>query len=231
MAFLHAPECQLGDSQVGVAISRGAFSTHIGLVFRDAQKNAKVLHLEWHKKVRTEDFPVPTPERCWIAVVPDIPATTAKSFVGVLRRVAKRQQHIPYGIGVLSAIGSFSPEGDYQAKKGRDGLTCATFVSELFRAVGVQMVQEAAWPEGVNVDWANAVCEMLVKSGVDADHVAAVRANASGLRIRPEELGAAGTAPYAQWPLTYEAATGGVDAVLGCLNMSCPNLPQGGLVH
>lgn len=232
MPFDHATARPIESAQIAVGIMRGTFGTHIGLVFTDAQKITKVLHLAWHKKLRVDDYPM---SGCWIATIPNIPPTTAKAFVGVLRKIAKRQPHMQphlrYGINVLAAVGSFSVDGDYKAPKGSDGLTCATFVSELFRALGVPLVVESTWPNGVNVDWGKAVCSQLAKEGADADHVQAVQANVNGMRIRPEELGAAADTPYVNWPIRHEDAAKGAPAVVDCLNSRCPVLPGGQMVH
>lgn len=229
MAFDSAPQRAIEPGQVAVSVSRGRFGAHVGLVFTDAQKVIRVVHLAWHKSVKVDVFP--DPERCWIATIPDLPPTTAKTFVGVLRKIAKRQPHIPYGINVLAAFGSFSDSGDYRAPKGSDGLTCATFVSELFRAIGAKLVIETTWPEGVNTDWANGVVELLKETGASEEHVAAVQANLNGIRIRPEELGAAADLPYKDWAVKYEAADPGSAAVLANLNLKCPLLENGGKVH
>lgn len=211
-----------------MSIMRGNFGTHVGLVFTDAQKATKIIHLAWHKTLKVDEYPSSV---CCIATVLDLPDTTAKIFVGVLRKIAKRQPHISYGINVLRAAGSFSADGDYRAPKGSDGLTCATFVSELFRALGVPLIKESTWPTGVNEDWALAVCSELEKRGADADHVAAVRSNARGMRVRPEELGSAADQPHAAWPLGYDDAVAGAASVVSCLNSKCPMLPSGQLVH
>ena len=228
MAFDHANGRAITPSQLAVGISRGDFATHIGLVFTDAKKQMKLIHLAWHKRIKVDEYPT---TGCWVASIPDIPPTTAKAFIGVLRKLAKRQPQIPYGIDVLGAFGSFSPDGDYKAPKGSDGLTCTTFVSELFRAVGIPVIAEATWPAGVNTEWAQKVCELLIRTGAEADHVAAVQANAAGLRIRPEEFGAAVDRPYAQWEIDYPQAEAGAVEVMAVLNLRCPLLPGGALIH
>jgi len=228
MAFACAVASPIQPDQVGVAISRGRFGTHIGLVFTDAQKTTRILHLAWHKKVVVDAYPEPSPPspQCWVTLVPDIPPTSAKAFVGYLRKVAKRQPPIRYGIGVLAAIGSFSENGDYKAPKGSDGLTCATFVTELFRLVALKVIKEPSWPPDVNGDWAEAVCSELSRTeGVTEEHVEAVRAGKHGIRIRPEEVGAAASSTYKGWPVPYPDASGGSAAVLQSLEGCCPQAP------
>lgn len=230
MPFIHSTACPIEPSQIGVAISRGDFGTHIGLIFTDNEKQTRILHLAWHKKILVDNYPIDE-KRCWVSIIPDLHPITAKTLVGILRKVARRQPKIPYGIGVLAAFGSFSPEGDYKAPKGSDGLTCATFVSELLKAHGVRLIQESTWPEGVNAEWAGDVHAALKQwDGVDENHLAAVQSNTLGIRIRPEELGAVADTPSKTWPLPYtEAATRSADVLLG-LNIYCP-LPAITAIH
>src|SRR5690349_7258865 len=136
MSIEHAASRLFTAEQVAVALCRGNFGFHVGVAFTDRQNARKLLHLRWHKLLAVDDYPIPTVDSkmpgCWIASIPDIPATSAKAFVGILRKVARRRPEIQYGVNLLAGIGSFDPKGNYTRPADSDGLTCATFISELF---------------------------------------------------------------------------------------------------
>ena len=66
------------------------------------------------------------------------------------------------------------------------------------------------------------MCDLLVKHDADADHVTAVRSSITGLRVRPEELGAASDMPFRERPVEFEAVEPCATRVMECLRSTCP---------
>ena len=139
--------------------------------------------------------------------------------------MAKREPNIPYGVDFLSAIGSFDSQGNHTPPKGSRGLSCATFVLEILRGLGFQVISENTWPTGVNGAWVESICnELAVRKPIaDEEHIAAVRAASSVARIKPEEAAAALVSVSQEWPLTFDDVQTPAVVVLAAVNEFCPN--------
>jgi hypothetical protein len=168
-------------------------------------------------------------EQCWIATVPELQKTNSKILVGIVRYAASRKQSINFGINLFAGHGSFDANGHYNAPRGSDGLTCATFVSELMRAAGLPLVDLQSWqPREVDVAWGNSVCELLRNHGrASEEHISVVRANINGLRLRPEEVAFAADQPVSSRPVDFVSSSIGGSAVMRVLSTICPvpNVP------
>jgi len=217
MEYVRAAEFSFTKDQLAVAVTKGAFGSHVGIVFHSAQEGVRLLHLASHLRLLSDDFSSPS-SSAYVAAVVKIPPVASKTMVAIVRSVAKRQPRIEYGINVKSALGSFDSSGRYKAPKGSDGLTCATFVSTIFHDCRIPLIQLETWePQPENELWGRQVCQFLREQRVDEEHVKAVEKNISGLRVRPEEVAAAAHCPVSAKPLDYTAAKAGVPSVLAAL--------------
>lgn len=222
MAFVHAAGLTLAREEIALAITKGRFGSHIGIVFHSAKDGQQLLHLRFHKDLATDPFPG-SPKQCWIAGVVNLPVPASKQLVGIVRKFAKRLPEIPFGINVLGGVGSFTPDGSYKPKPNSDGLTCATFVTNIFHAAALHLIQEKTWEsdEG-NIRWGNDVCAALEVHKAEPEHIAAVRKNINGIRVRPEEVGAAGDTPFKERPINYVTARQKASDVINTLSKECP---------
>lgn len=224
MAFSRAADLQFAKDKVAIAITHGAFGSHIGIAFHKAKEEGPhVLHLAWHQKLTVDPYP---PESCWIASCVEMSPLAGKQLVGIVRAVAKRSPAINYAVNCIAPKGSFDGNGNYKPPRGSHGLTCATFVSEVFRAASLPLIKEDTWqPNESNVKWGNDVCDRLAKHNSSEEHVAAVRRSINGLRVRPEEVGAASELPVKARPAAYEAVVDSAQRVMQTLHQSCPLFP------
>lgn len=222
MSYLNAATVSFAKDQVAITLGRGLFGSHLGVAFHSANEGAKVLHLAFHKLLKTDSFP--SDETCWVCCIVDLPPRASAQLVGMLRGLSKKRPHIGYGINLLAGHGSFGPTGSYKAPKGSDGFTCATMIAELFRASALPLIDEASWePEELNLAWGEAVCCLLqTLHPDDVDHIAAVRKNNTGLRVRPEEVAAAAVSEYASRPVPFLVASANATVAFSYLNATCP---------
>ena len=194
MKFACSKNIQLNPDDVGLVLHRGGIGMHVGFFFQSREKKHVFLHLAFHKNVKFEDFP---PEACSIAGKLPISKVSALSLKSALRLIGARAQqkpsgiNIPYGVNIDKAKGSFTNQGVYSIPKGSDGLTCATFVTEVCQGVGLDILNESDWTaRPADANWINQICDMLrhPQSGADQTHINHVQASFKGIRIRPEEV-------------------------------------------
>lgn len=223
MPYCSARELAFSKDQLAIGFSYGGLGGgHIGIAFHSAKDGAKLLHLCAHLRLQTDDFPPSTPE-CWVATVVELPASASKQFVAIIRAISKRLPKINYGINFLAAPGSFNAQGHYKAPKGSDGLTCATFVSTIFRDLRFPLIVETTWkPDPKNIKWGEDVYSWLLDSKADPDHLEAVKRNIIGLRIRPDEVAAAADILLQDRPVSFEIASVNAPLVEHALRLVTP---------
>lgn len=218
MAYVQAGSCSFTKEQLAIAITSGAFGSHVGIAFHSVKEGLRLLHLARHQCLMDDDFSRQDINSRYVAAVVDIPPAASKQMVSIIRSVAKRQPRINYGINAKAAVGSFDNSGRYKPPKGSDGLTCATFVSTVFSDYKVPLIDLDTWePNQENELWGRKVCAFLKQCKVDESHLKAVESNISGLRVRPEEVAAAADAPASFKPVAYSVAKERAPAVLDAL--------------
>lgn len=224
MSFTCATTLPVPKENVAIALSSGAFGSHIGIIFNTAKDGLHILHLRFHKDLIAEAFPQSN-FCCWIAAPANVPPIASKALVAIVRAISKRLPTIKYGVNFMAAKGSFDASGAYKAPKGSDGLTCATFVVEIFRAASLPLIKEESWlPTAENILWGQAVCTLMTKVGTEPEHIKHVLGNIAGLRIRPEEVAAASIVPTLERAIEFDRASGSAIEVMKLLNMHCAEL-------
>jgi hypothetical protein len=227
MAFSPIEGLALHVDKILVALGHGAFGSHLGVAFHRGGGNApSLMHLRWHKQLTVELVSNNLPQ-CWVACELALPQLASKQMVGILRAIANRLPEIGYGPNYLSARGAFDSAGNYIAPVGSRGLTCSTFVVEIFRPHGILLINDVTWPETEeNKQWAHAVCALLHRYGAGDEHLAAVRSDISGIRIKPEEVAGASAQPIANRPLDFGAADASGKLAMTDLNNHCKERPK-----
>ena len=173
---------------------------HAGVLYRDGDK-AAVLHLGWQDYL-SRDWEW---TRMWAA--PDVEPERLVSVAGLCRRIWRtyeRSRTSPYAIRFAGT--SFSADGQLVLGEGARGLTCATFLLAVFKAVGIELVDEADWPVREEAD--RAFLD-TISNFATAEHLALLRAEvAEGCaRIHPDEvLGACACPLPARFAPAREAA-------------------------
>ncbi len=213
--------------QVAIAFTRGAFGTgHLGIAFHSAHDGPKVTHLAWHQQLQVDTIPQEV-QGCWACATVTLPPSASKQLVAVVRAVSKKKPQINYGLAAIAAKGSFSANGSYKPPRGSDGLTCTTFVVEVFRAASIPLVNYQNWPsDPANVAWGESVCTELARRGASQEHVDAVRKNIGGLRVRPYEAVGAALLPPNQRPAVHADVQVGAASADTALNTICPRKQQ-----
>jgi hypothetical protein len=162
---------------------------HIGIMHRAEGAKPRVLHLAWHCHLRNEACPPYF--TCWID--PPVLPERLRNFAALCRRVWRKNQQggIPYAFS--------NPDGAFDLNTSafligptRFGLTCATFVLELFNHAGLSLAILDTWPAERPGDreWQQAIIVKLEGRATSA-HIEHLRSEIGAARYRPEEVGAA----------------------------------------
>lgn len=234
MQFSCSDEFKFEKDDVGLALHFGGIGAHIGFVYQGGDKKFKFVHLAFHKRVVLEPYPLDAPKRSIFAKLP-FSKSSLYSLKSALRLIGARSSHpsgiiIPYGVNIKAAKGSFNSKGLYTLPKGSDGLTCATFVSEICRGVGLPLLDEDSWiARTEDQQWITQICSMLEdpRSGADIAHIAQVKAGFSGLRIRPEEVASVANLWKSKPIIFNDAAANGIEVLkklTDCCNKTDPAL-------
>lgn len=197
MPFECSSTANLSPEDVALVVHHGNIGRHIGFAVFTAKGRHEFLHLAFHKKVILEDYPLP---KCSIVGRLPFDKIGLMALKRALWNIGKRVGHksaaidIPYGVNIANKKGTFTKDGVYKPPVDRDGLTCATFVTEICRGVGLQLLNEGDWgvrPE--DAAWIDQICDMLAdpRAGADEAHIAHIRRSFTGVRIRPEEVASA----------------------------------------
>ncbi|WP_343565498.1 hypothetical protein [Kiloniella sp. b19] len=188
---------------------------HIGILYKIDDKEARVSHLAWHMELKDEDvkeFLLKASEKSTCVWFQSGLEDHERRLVSIaLAGMAERGQlpGIPYS---TLYSGKYFEEGTLQYVRDEvgAGLTCATFVMQVFESLGYPVVDVESWldrPE--DIDWQRMILEMLehwgVKNGVSIEeHVKAIREQPASCRFRPEEVAYCTTRD--EIPVTYQEA-------------------------
>lgn len=212
MGYQCASNVPLNIDQIAITISHGLIGCHLGIAFYPGNNSPTLAHLAFHRKFSVDSYPPMLSN--WASSVVALPPTTGGQLTAMLQGLVSRYKfggsvkskaaNIAYGINIFAGQGAITLDGRYSPGKDCDGFTCSTIVAETFRLFGFDLVDLRTWDEKpVNKIWGDAVICMLQADGAEAAHVAAVKRNNKGLRLRPEEVAAAGEKFAPGLPLAY----------------------------
>lgn len=193
------------DSHVGIAIKKiRENQNHVGLLYRDST-GVKLCHLAFHHDLRIE---AARPDYCWaVASVFAGDDLSAQVFAGRLIVLSEKQGYIPNEIpyGFHSEGTAFNTKGEFVGfPKAGMGLTCATFILEMFHSMAFPIANLETWIDrDSDLEWQNVIVETLQE--LYPEHAKAVANYRGSVRVRPEEVVAC--AITMDPPTAFERAT------------------------
>jgi hypothetical protein len=161
-----------------------------------------MLHLEGHHRLTCEH---PDQRFYWVEL--SVKHERLRLLARYCRTIENRYPDGRFPYGLAYGGSGLTDSGEFLTSDGR-GLTCSTFVAEVFRHQGLPLIEPATWPRGRPDDLAaqRAIVAQMKAQGADADHVAAVEREIGCARFRAEEIAAAGVSDSP--PITFEQAEG-----------------------
>tara|TARA_R110001583_G_scaffold150393_1_gene302458 strand:+ start:2466 stop:3152 length:687 start_codon:yes stop_codon:yes gene_type:complete len=180
---------------VGVAISRPKKrlnQQHIGLLYLDEDASPQLLHHAWHHDLRKES---PSDKYLWLDIPLDpINKLHLATFCELVYEANK--DGIPYGICTDGT--GFSDDGAFTAGDNHEGLTCATFVAQVFHSQGFIIIDFAGWKHRkADKKWQLQILQNLKQSGASEEHLEHQRKRmlSGAARFKPEEVAISAAMP------------------------------------
>lgn len=212
------PISSLQELGVELVATDSSDGRHIAVVFRVDEKDQPMLcHLRWHHWLAHEPSSGKSP---WLQS--QLGTSTRRTVAGLCKSVASRIEagnpKVNFGFSV--DLKCFNKDGRYLPQDDGKGLTCATFVLEIFaRRTGIRLLDLQAWPTHRAGDdaWKQTILAELAKTenhlrqkgehnaaAAVQRHIVGLKNNSDTPRYRPEEV-AAGT-QYTPTPMPYKKA-------------------------
>ena len=218
-----------GKCFVGVFVKGVKEVDHVGFVYLSQQEEldapepqngdagadefageTRTLHFLTNEMI--EDAPL-NPKKKYAHAAMNLHPILAKGFAGFLAAISKINGEKPpilYGLNWAGAKDSFDDKGKYIKPHSIDGLTCATFMSELMnRFFKKNPVEMSTWPEDHtdDLEWRTEVLAKyrkrinLGKSAITEEQVVAMESIKPFIRLRPVQMAAASATDSSSWPM------------------------------
>lgn len=211
-----------GDLLLGVFLNQNA--NHVGLIYVEHTKDkdgksvytTKYFHFYSKKIANAEvEWAKIGNKQFFYTSASVLDRFTAIGFCAYLSSVASKNPTIKYGLDWKGAKGSFNKQGFYSPPEGSNGLSCATFLSEIFAGHGLALVKDSDWPENKKQerDWRDGVVKRARETLADGrgsltEEDIQDMANVDPLiRLRPVHVAAALATPSVpRKPMNYADA-------------------------
>ena len=164
---------------------------HIGFVYIDADSQTKFLHLAWHFDLRKDDL---SNKYLWLDL--NLDPLNKVHLATVCEMVYESNaEGIPYGICVDGS--GFAKNGKYTASQIYSGLTCATFVIQVFHSQGFFIIDIPKWDhKQADKVWQRQIVQALEGLASD-EHIQnqRIKIQDGAARFKPEEVAVAASFP------------------------------------
>lgn len=196
------------EHPVAVWLGPSDFGNHVGIAFRNQDGSLQALHLGWHHRLYCHLLDAAEP---WVIARTGLDDFSARIFWSVVSAIPAFAPRIGYGTNWIGAKGSFV-QNRYSPPADSDGLTCATFVSEIFAGAGFDVVDDNSWPINTaealewRADVAAALRKTLPASPETDAHIANIESRPTVVRLLPSEIAGAAASDMGNWAIRHEIA-------------------------
>lgn len=181
---------------------------HVALVYRKTgADDPRISHLCWHETFRDESW---AGDMAWLEIA-DLAndALNSRSLVGFLHRLRMGNPLVPYGFmdqGCLFRVDDVSGRIEFVTTDAQLGLTCASFITCVFRSIGLDIVDEPTWPaeRPGDAEFRKFIIDELGKSAKTSRRAKEISVEKFDVRIRPEDVASA--AAQGDWPVQFDQA-------------------------
>jgi hypothetical protein len=197
------------DDLIAVALCNAyGGNLHAGLIYRDEAHVVRFLHLGWEDRLLDSRY------ESGIFILPNIEPEHAFLLATMCTRVWGRfctVRKFPYGLRYEGT--TFDATGKLVLGPGACGLTCATLVLALFKAIGFSLINEQSWP--IRSDEDRQFLEAIRRYASPAHFAILEREIENGAkRIRPDEVAGAS---LLDWPAEFAPVRDSADKLVARL--------------
>lgn len=181
---------------VGIAISRNHQhnQNHIAILYKydDIEAEPLILHVATHHKFLKE---LPDSRYLWLDLSGDFDSIDRAIICGHVQKIADANSidSIQYGLDVNSKFID-SETGKFKSTMNNIGLTCGTFILEVFESCGFKLINWDSWPKNQKSDikWQKKIIELVFSRlpDVPKDYLERQSKNIGNARFLPEEVAA-----------------------------------------
>jgi len=197
---------------VAITVDDSGNQNHIGLLYKlDLDQSTDLLHLAFHfLLLKTK----PSDRYLWLECGLDKINKAAMAAFCQDVYEANGADSIPYGIDLSGK--SFDSVTGLWNHKTCTGLTCSTFVMEVFSALGHSILDIDTWkPRESDKEWQANIISTLLSNGASNDHVDYQMKHIGAFRFRPEEV--VGSVPQKQYMVSFDDAKSFAKEILDAL--------------
>lgn len=182
-------------NQVGVAICTHdvhARNNHIGIIYKFGDNDPLMLHFT----ALIVDGNAPCSDDClWLDLAGEFTDVERSIICAHAKKVADANPKKRLAWGYDAPGGHIDGEtGEIIPALGSFGLTCATFVLEVFESCGYKLVDQTSWPKSLKDDikWQeDMITKLLYRPDIDSEAISRQKKNVSKSRFLPEQIAAA----------------------------------------
>jgi hypothetical protein len=183
---------------IAIAINGNNRSQHCGLIYTDAANRVRLCDMQWEKElgVRTPD-----PAYFWTRIrLATDEISLASEFIDLIIEKHFYQKRIPYSF--LHSRDGFDVTG---AVRTGVGVTCATFVINVFDRLQLQLLDVSTWKPRPKQDAAfrNRIIDLALRAS-DQQFAQRLASENTSFRIKPWEV--YGSATHTKYPVKFVQA-------------------------
>ena len=196
---------------IGIVESPACKTWHIGIIYNE-NGQTRIIHLAWDCSLKDEIVPK---EYHWgLSSLDNDERALVAAWMPELRN---NRNNIRYAF-TRKYKPVFNKDGKYIESHLGEGLTCATFVMEVFEWLFFPVIDQKSW-EKRNTDQPFFDCILgFLRSRLDNEYIKHIENNRDVPRFRPEEVaaGVIGDEP----PLSFQNALKTAEAIISEINAS-----------
>ncbi|NOX09766.1 MAG: hypothetical protein GXP22_09840 [Gammaproteobacteria bacterium] len=188
---------------IGIAITDvSEAQNHIGILYKiSEEQSVQILHLGWNRLLLNQ-IASDKPKYLWLHCGLDPYSKSSLAAFCQLVIDVNGRDRINYGIDLVGH-GFEHSTGKWVPKKLSDGLTCASFIMEIFSAQGHILIDLETWESrDSDAQWQDYILTLLSEElGNDHSYIIEQREKIGCYRFRPEEVAAA--AAQDSYPVSF----------------------------
>lgn len=193
------------DAAVGVALNLD--HSHVSLIYPDygdGERQLKQLHFmldkieAWNLSLEPD-----AKGHLFYAQAACVDEENLAGFNAYLMAVARNEAPLRYGVDWKDYLGLFDADGKFKPPENAYGLTCASFLSEVFHGYRMTLFDMSMWPanQPEDVKWRDDLCERrldMLERGqgrLTVEHIRQILETTPLVRLRPTHVAAAVASP------------------------------------